>query len=58
MPRANVLTRRANVPYSVPKSHFLRNAKGNFYTLLLFKKFYILLDIIVLNIICSYMYRK
>ena len=29
----------------------LRNAKGNFYTLLLYKKFYILL-IVVIHVIC------
>ena len=31
---------------------FLRNAKGNFYTLLLYKNFYIILDIIVIHMIC------
>ena len=31
---------------------FLRNTKRNFYTLLLYKKFCIILDIIVIHIIC------
>ena len=41
--RANFSTRRANVPKSMPifQTFLLRNAKGNFYTLLLYKKFYI-----------------
>ena len=47
--------------YGVPLFHLgvplfqtflLRNAKENFYTLLLYKKFYILLEIIVMHIIC------
>ena len=43
---------RANVPKGVLnfQKFDLRNAKGNFYTLLLYKKFYIILDIIVLYI--------
>ena len=36
----------------------LRNAKGNFYTLLLYKKFYIILDIIVIQIICIFIVDK
>ena len=46
--------RRANVPKRMPtfQAFLLRNAKGNFSTLLLYKKFYIILDIIVVHIIC------
>ena len=42
----------ANVPKGVPVflKLFLRNAKGNFYTLLLYEKLYIILDIIVIQI--------
>ena len=39
-------------------SKVLRNAKWHFYTLLLYNKLYILLDIIVLNIICLYIVNK
>ena len=61
--RAIVLFQRANVPNGVPifqldvptcqffQTFLLRSAKGNFYTLLLHKKLYILLDIIVIHII-------
>ena len=51
--RANVLIWRANVPKGVPifQTFLLRNAKWNFYTLLLYRKFYILLDIIVIHIL-------
>ena len=51
--RANISTWRANVPKGVPifQVFLLRNAKWNFYTLSLYRKFYILLDIIVVNII-------
>ena len=44
----------ANVPKGMPnfQTFFLRNVKGNFYTLLLYKKFYIILDIIVIHMIC------
>ena len=43
---------RANDPKGVLnfQKFDLQNAKGNFYTLLLYKKFYIILDIIVLYI--------
>ena len=34
----------------------LRNAKGNFYTLLIYKIFYIILDIIVIHMIYIYVY--
>ena len=52
--RANFSTRRANVPNGVPifRTFLLRNALGNFYTLLLYQKLYIMLDIIVIHIIC------
>ena len=51
---ATFSTWRANVPKSVPvfQTFLLRNAKGNFYTLLLYKKFYIILDIILIHIMC------
>ena len=50
---ANVSTWGAQVPKGVPifQTFLLRNAKGNFYTLLLYKIFYILLDIIVIHTI-------
>ena len=46
--RANFSTWHANVPKSVPifQTFLSRNAKGNFYTLLLYKNFYNILDII------------
>ena len=46
--RANFSTWHANVPKSVPifQTFLLRNAKANFYTLLLHKNFYNILDII------------
>ena len=34
------------------QTFLLRNARGCFYTLLLYKKFYIILDIIVMHMIC------
>ena len=45
---------RANVLKGMPnfQTFFLENAKENFYTLLLHKKFYIILDIIVVQLIC------
>ena len=50
---ANFLFLRANVPKGVPifQTFFLRNAKGNFFTLLFYKKFYIILDVIVIHMI-------
>ena len=50
----HVLSWRANVPNGVPifQTFLLRSAKENFYTLLLHKKFYILLDILIIHIIC------
>ena len=50
--RANFSTRRANVPKSMPifQTFLLRNAKGNFYTLILYKIFCIILDIILIHI--------
>ena len=52
--RANVSIWHANVPKRVPifQTFLLWNAKGNFYTLLLYKKFYILLDIILIHVMC------
>ena len=52
--RANFLTWRANVPKRMPtfQAFLLRNARGNFCTLLLYKKFSIILDIIVIHIVC------
>ena len=49
-------TWRANMPKSVPifNTFLLQNAKGNFYTLLLYKKIYFILNIIVIHIICIY----
>ena len=73
--RANVSIWCANVPNRVPifqrvpkgvptsQTLLLRNAKGNFHTLLLYKKFYIILNIIVISyvyhsyiIVISYVY--
>ena len=50
---ANFSFWHANVPKGLPnfQTFFLRNAKGSFYTLLLYKKFYIILDIIVMHVI-------
>ena len=41
-------------PKSVPifQTFLLRNAKGNSYTLLLYERFYIILDIILIHIMC------
>ena len=49
--RVKFWTWRTNVPKGVPifQTFLLRNAKGNFYTLSLCKKLYILLDIIVVH---------
>ena len=68
---ANFSTWRANVPNGVQffisayqravpvfRTFLFRNAKGNFYTLLLYKKFYIILDIIVIHIICICIVHK
>ena len=50
--RANFSTSRANVPKSAPiiQTFLLQNANGNVYTLLLYEKFYIILDIIFIHI--------
>ena len=71
--RANVLTWRAKVAKTCQffnsacqrakrRANFsnipLWNAKGNLYTLLLYKKFYILFDIIVITIICICIVKK
>ena len=51
---------RVNVPKGLPicQTFLLRNVKGNFYTILLYEKFYILLDIIVINITCTCIVNK
>ena len=51
---------RANVPkrVSIFQTFLLQDAKGNFYSLLLYKKLYILLDIIVIHIICISIVHK
>ena len=62
--RANFSTWRANVTKAVPFfKHFcyqvqMQFSKKNFYTLLFYKKFYILLDIIVTHIICICIVNK
>ena len=58
--RGNFLFRRGNVLKYVLdfQTFLLRNAKGNFYTLLLYKKFYIILDIKVIHMICIRIVRK
>ena len=58
--RGNFLFRRDNVLKYVLdfQTFLLRNAKGNFYTLLLYKKFYIILDIKVIHMICIRIVRK
>ena len=58
--RAIVLSWRANVPKGVPifLLFFLWNAKENFYILLLYKKFYILLDMVVTHMICICIVNK
>ena len=49
----------ANVPKVMPfQTVLLQNAKGNFHTLLLYKKFYILLDIIAIHTICICIVHK
>ena len=61
VPACQLLIFTCQLSYGVPLFHLgvplfqtflLRNAKENFYTLLLHKKCYILLDIIVMHIIC------
>ena len=51
---ANFSSWCANVAKNVPifQTFLLRNVKGNFYTLLLYNKFYIILDIILIHIRC------
>ena len=58
--RANFSTWRANVPKRVPifQTFLLPNAKGNLYTLLLYKKFYIILDIKLISILCICIVHK
>ena len=53
---ANFSAWLANVPKSMPifQTFLLQNAKGNFYTVLLYKKFFIILDIILIHIMCMY----
>ena len=52
--------KRANVSTGVPifQTFLLQNVKRNFYTLLLYKKFYITLDIIVIHIMCICILHK
>ena len=58
--RANFSSWRANLPkvVSVFQTFLLRNAEENFYTLLLFEKFFNLLDIIVTHIVCILSYIR
>ena len=51
----NLVCQRANVPkgVSIFQTFFLRNAKENVYSLSLYEKFYILLDITAINIYVS-----
>ena len=58
--RANFLTWRAHIPKSMPifQIFLLGNAKGNFYTLLLHEKFYFILDIIYIQIMCICMVHE
>ena len=58
--RANFSTWRANVPKRVPivQTFLLPNAKGNLYTLFLYKKFYIILDIKLISIMCICIVHK
>ena len=51
---------RVNVSTGVPifQTFLLQNVKGNFYTLLLYKKFYITLDTIVIHIMCICILHK
>ena len=53
--RPNFSTWRANVPKDVPilQTFLLRNAEGNIYTLL-YKKFFVILDIIIIRITCIF----
>ena len=48
------------MPKGMPifQAFLLQNARWNFYTLLLYRKFYILLDIIVIHIICICVVNK
>ena len=71
---ASFSTWRADLPIGVPIFHFwranvptgmqifqtflLQNAKGNFYTLLWYEKFYIILDIIIIHVICVSIVHK
>ena len=58
--RVSFSTWRANVPKGMPvfQTFLSRDAKGNFYTLSLYKKLQILIDVIVMNIICIYIVNK
>ena len=56
---ANISTWRDNVRKVVPfQTVLLQNAKGNCHTLLLYEKFYILLDIIAIHTICICIVHK
>ena len=58
--RANFSIWRASLPKGVPifQTFLLRNTKENFDTSVLRKKFYIILGIIVIHIICIYIVHK
>ena len=58
--RANFSIWRASLPKGVPifQTFLLRNTKENFDTSILRKKFYIILGIIVIHIICIYIVHK
>ena len=58
--RANFSIWRASLPKGVPifQTFLLQNTKENFDTLLLHKKFYIILGIIVIHIICICIVHK
>ena len=60
MPTCQCANKRANVPKGmlIFQTFSLQNAKGNLYTLLLYKKFYIILDIIVIHMICVFIIHK
>ena len=58
--RANFSTGRVIMPKSLPiaQTFLLRNVKWNFYTLLLYEKFYFILDIIITQIMCICIVHK
>ena len=58
--RANVSAGRIIMPKSLPiaQTFLLRNVKGIFYTLLLYEKFYFILDIMITQIMCICIVHK